>query len=265
MIRTTRHGAADEVELAVHEIGEGRPLLLLHGFFSDAETNWIKFGHAALLAEAGYRVIMPDLRAHGQSGKPHEAAAYPPDVLARDALGLIAELGVTDYDLGGYSLGARTAVRMLVSGARPARVVLSGMGLEGIVSASRRADHFRHLLDNLGKHERGSPAWMGEQFLKTTGGDPVALRHIIDTFVDTPRAALDGIAMPVTVVCGTEDQDNGSAADLAAALPRGTLIEVPGNHMSAVVKPDLGIAFRDWLGPANEKAGGVSATGPSRG
>lgn len=251
MIRTARIPAADGVELAVHETGEGCPLLLLHGFFSDADTNWIKFGHAALLADAGFRVIMPDLRAHGQSGKPHNAAAYPPDILAADALGLIAALGLTDYDLGGYSLGARTAMRMLATGATPARVVLSGMGLEGIVAANRRADHFRHLLDNLGKHERGSAAWMGEQFLKTTGGDPVALRHIIDTFVDTPIETVEAIDLPVAVICGLEDQDNGSAADLAAALPGGELIEVPGNHMSAVVKPDLGIAFRDFL--RNEK------------
>ena len=65
-------------------------VVLLHGLFSDAETNWIKFGHAATIAAAGFRVIMPDLRAHGRSAKPHDAAAYPPDVLADDGLALIA-------------------------------------------------------------------------------------------------------------------------------------------------------------------------------
>lgn len=66
-ITTTRIRSFDGTELAVHETGEGRPLLLLHGLFSSAETNWIKFGHAARIAAAGYRVIMPDLRAHGKA------------------------------------------------------------------------------------------------------------------------------------------------------------------------------------------------------
>ena len=61
--------AADGVDLAWHELGEGRPLVLLHGLFSDADTNWLKFGHAAAIAAAGFRVIMPDLRAHGESAQ----------------------------------------------------------------------------------------------------------------------------------------------------------------------------------------------------
>eukprot|EP01041_Mallomonas_annulata_P031868 gene31868-54253_t len=88
-----------QVNIAWKETGEGRPLLLIHGYFSDADTNWIKYGHAAALAEAGYRVIMPDLRAHGLSGKPHDAASYPPDILADDQFALLEHLGITDYDL----------------------------------------------------------------------------------------------------------------------------------------------------------------------
>ena len=94
--------ASDGTRLAWHELGEGRPVLLIHGLFSDAQTNWIKFGHAALLAEQGFRVVMPDLRAHGDSGKPHDPAAYPADILAEDNLALIAHLGLENYDLGGY-------------------------------------------------------------------------------------------------------------------------------------------------------------------
>ena len=90
-------------------------MVLLHGLFSNADTNWIRFGHAAEIAARGFRVIMPDLRAHGDSAAPHDEASYPPDVLARDGLELIAHLGLTDYDLGGYSLGARTAARMAIA------------------------------------------------------------------------------------------------------------------------------------------------------
>jgi pimeloyl-ACP methyl ester carboxylesterase len=247
VVKTEFFQTADGVALAWREMGAGRPLLLIHGYFSDAETNWIKYGHAALLADAGYRVIMPDLRAHGESDKPHEASHYPADILADDQFALMAHLGLTKFDLGGYSLGGRTAARMLARGCAPGRAVISGMGLQGLTDTGKRAGHFRHVLENIGLHERGSAAFMAEAFLKTTGGDPVALLGILDTFVDTPLEKLEGFDLPIAVICGEDDQDNGSAEALADALPQGTLITVPGNHMSAVVKPELGQAMCDFL------------------
>ena len=237
----------DGVRIAWRELGEGRPVVLIHGYFSDAQTNWIKYGHAAAIAAKGFRVILPDLRAHGESDKPHDRAAYSPDALTNDGHALVRHLGLTDYDLGGYSLGARTASRMLATGARPRRVIFSGMGLEGLLHTDRRADHFRRILTNLGKHERGSPEWLAEAFLKTTGGDPQALLGILDTFVDTPENVLSQLVQPALIVCGVEDFDNGSAAALADLLPRAQYAEVPGGHMSAVVKPELGQAMADFL------------------
>jgi len=237
----------DGQRIAWRELGEGRPVVLIHGFFSDAQTNWLKYGHAAAIAAAGFRVIMPDLRAHGASARPHDASAYPPDALARDGHALVKHLGLSDYDLGGYSLGARTTVRMLATGATPRRVVIAGMGLDGITRADRRAGHFRNILTNLGKHERGSPEWLAEAFLKTTGGDPVALLGIIETFVGSPEEAIDAIVQPVLVVSGKDDDDNGSAPALADALPQARYVEVPGNHMSAVTKPELGQAIAAFL------------------
>jgi pimeloyl-ACP methyl ester carboxylesterase len=241
---------ADGVELAWHEVGpaDGRPVLLLHGLFSDADTNWIRFGHAATIAGRGFRLILPDLRGHGTSARPHDPACYPADVLAKDGLTLIAHLGLTDYDLGGYSLGGRTAVRMVVKGARPRRLIVAGMGLQGLLDTGARTNHFKRILQGLGTHERGSPEWMAEAFLKTTGGDPDALLPLLDSFVDTSVEALGEIAMPTLVLAGAEDDDNGSGEELADLLPAGHYVEVPGNHMSAVTKPDLGRAIADFLG-----------------
>jgi pimeloyl-ACP methyl ester carboxylesterase len=244
---TRRFTAPDGVELAWHEIGEGRPVVLIHGYFSNAFTNWIRYGHAALIAAKGYRVIMPDLRAHGESGKPHDPAAYPPDVLMQDGLALIAHLGLTDYDLGGYSLGGRTVVRMLANGASPKRVMIAGMGLRGLTDTQGRGGYFRRVLTNLGSFERGSSEWMTEAFLKTTKGDPQALLLILDTFVDTTPQEIAAIRQPTLVVAGEEDDDNGPIAELADALPDATLVQVPGNHMSAVMKPELGQAIADFL------------------
>ena len=244
--------AADGTRLAWHELGEGRPIVLIHGYMSDAFTNWMRWGHAGKVAAQGYRVIMPDLRAHGASDRPHDAAAYRPDVLAEDAEALIAQLGLTDYDLGGYSLGARTAMRVIdrAIAPPPRRVIFVGMGLEGLTDTNRRSGHFRGILDNLGTFERGSPKWLVEAFLKTTKGDPVALRHILDTFVDTPIERVRGITQSTLVLAGEEDDDNGSHRELAAAIPGASLAEVPGGHMSAVTKPELGDALAAWLDPS---------------
>ena len=245
----TRHHftSFDGQELVWHETGAGRVVVLLHGFFSNAQTNWIRYGHAEAIAGRGFRVVMPDLRAHGDSAKPHDAAAYPPDVLAKDGLALIRHLELDDYDLGGYSLGARTTARMLALGAAPRRAVISGMGLEGLTQTQTRGAFFRNVLTNPGSFDRGTPEWMAEAFLKTSGGDAKALVHILDTFVDMTEADLARIDCPVLVLSGAEDFDNGSADALAARLRVATYRSVPGNHMSAVLKPDLGIAIADFL------------------
>jgi pimeloyl-ACP methyl ester carboxylesterase len=237
----------DGLELAYREMGTGRTLILIHGYFSTAMVNWVRYGHAAKIAAQGYRVVMPDLRGHGDSAKPHEASFYPRDVLADDGLALVEHLELTDYDLGGYSLGARTTVRMLARGATPQRALVAGMGLEGILNTGGRGGHFRNILTNLGKHKPGSAEWLAEAFMKTVGGDPVALLNVLNTFQDTPREALARIAIPTLVLTGAEDDDNGSAEALAAALPEGRYEVVPGNHMSAVTKPELGTAMAAFL------------------
>lgn len=246
---THRFASFDGVEIAWHEMGDpaGRPLVLIHGYFSTAYINWIKYGHAEKLAERGFRLILPDLRGHGDSAKPHDAAAYPPDVLMRDGMALIERLGLVDYDLGGYSLGGRTTLRMLVNGARPRRAVLCGMGLRGLTHTQGRGRYFHKVLTNLGTFERGTSEWMTEAFLKTTKGDPDALLRILDTFVDTSEAEIAAIDLPALVVSGVEDFDNGSAEDVAELLPQGRFAEIPGNHMSAVSRPELAQAILDFL------------------
>lgn len=246
-LRVERFVAPDGQTLAYYEMGEGRPVLLLHGLFSDADTNWMKFGHAVEIATNGFRVIMPDLRGHGRSAKPHDPSAYPPDILSKDGLALVEHLALTDYDLGGYSLGGRTAVRMVVLGARPRRLVVSGMGLQGLIHTRERAAHFRRILEGLGSFERGSPEWMAEAFLKTTKGDPDALLPLLGSFVDTSEDELREITIPTLVLSGEDDHDNGSSEELAAILPEGRFVAIPGNHMSAVTKPELGREIAAFL------------------
>ena len=233
--------------LAVHALGQGRPLLLLHGLFSSAYINWIKYGNAQVVAEAGFEVIMPDLRAHGESEAPHDPRAYPEDVLVEDLKLAVAQLGLTDFDLGGFSLGARTSARGVLAGLRPRKLILGGMGLSGLAGWERRSAHFVNAIDRFGTIERGDPAFVAQAFMKTMKVDRVAARLLLGSVDDTPPEELSRITMPTLCLCGADDRDNGSAPDLAAALPDGRYVEVPGNHMSSVTFKDMGQAMADFL------------------
>lgn len=241
----------DGAALALHRVGAGRPVILLHGLFSDAQMNWIKFGHAEAIAAQGYEVLMPDLRAHGASAAPHDAAAYPPDVLARDLVALIDHLDLNDYDLGGFSLGARTVLHAVAKAlAQPSRIIVGGMGVEGLAQWRRRADHFARVIDEFDSIPKGEPAWFAVQFMKSQKIDRVAARLLIESFTDLPVEQLALLTSPTLVVCGADDHDNGSARDLATLLPSATYAEVPGTHMSSVTHRDLGRVIAQWLGPA---------------
>ena len=239
--------ASDGVNLAYHELGEGRPAVLLHGLFSDANMNWIKFGHAERIAADGVRVIMPDLRAHGQSGRPHEAENYPKGILARDLRELVAHLGLEEFDLGGFSLGSRTTVEGIGEGLKPRRAILGGTGLEGLRNWERRKLFFLEAIDMFDSVSRGDPHWLSIQFMKSQKVDLVASRYLLESFQDTFMDWLKAFTMPTLVVCGSEDDDNGSAEELAATIPMATFREVPGTHMSSVTKPEFGEAIAQFL------------------
>lgn len=239
-VRTEYFAGFGGARLALHRMGQGRPVVMLHGLFSNAEVNWIKFGTAGRLAAAGFECLMPDLRVHGQSEAPHDPAAYPPDVLVEDAMALVHHLGLSDYDLVGFSLGSRTAARCVLAGLDPRRLVLSGMGLEGLAGWTGRRDFFFDVIDRFDTIRHGDRAFMARSFLKTMGTDRTAARLLLGTMEDTEPAELSGIRMPTLVLCGEEDNDNGSAERLAAALPDATLALIPGTHMSSVTMPQLG-------------------------
>jgi pimeloyl-ACP methyl ester carboxylesterase len=247
-METRRLSGFDGAELAVVELGAGRPILLLHGLFSSGEMNWRRFGAAAEIASAGYRVIMPDFRAHGLSAAPHDPAAYPRDVLALDIEALIAQLGLTEFDIAGYSMGARTLARMLARGLKPGRAILSGMGLEGLIGGSRRAEFFKRVVAQPDGWPAGSPEAFAAAFMKQNKVDTTAVGLLLDSFVATPLEVLRRIETRTLVLCGVEDRDNGSAPALALELPNAALVEIPGNHMSAVTRPDFGTAIAAWLG-----------------
>ena len=246
-LETSKIRSFDDTELAVHRLGEGRPVVLLHGLFSNAEMNWLRFGHAQMLAEAGFEAIMPDLRGHGDSGKPHDPASYPPDVLVRDLFALTQTLDLDDFDLVGFSLGSRTAARAVIAGLEPRRLVLSGMGLEGLAGWNARAAFFIDAIDRFAEVKHGDRAFFAVSFMKTMKVDRDAARLLLQSVADTSPDELAKIIMPTLVLCGDNDRDNGSPEKLVEALPDAHLATIPGTHMSSVTEPALGEALVEFL------------------
>jgi len=248
-VQTHYWTTSDGIQLAWREVGEGRPVILLHGLFSDAQMNWIKFGHAERIAAEGFRVIMPDLRAHGLSGKPHEQFHYPQLVLVRDLKDLIARLNFINFDLGGFSLGARTVIESVIGGLKPRRAILAGTGLDVLTNWERRSHFYINAIDRFGEVSHGDPHWLAVQFMKTMKVDREAAKLLLQTMRDQEDKHLlvDAFSMPTLVVCGDQDDDNGSAAELASILPDATYAEIPGTHMSSVANKALGEEIAKFL------------------
>lgn len=227
--------------------------MLLHGLMGSG-AGLAGLGLVAALAGRGYRVILPDLRGHGDSGRPHDPARYPPDILADDLLALVGHLGLDDYDLGGYSMGGKLVLRLLARGARPTRAVVGGQGLDALDAESDRTAGHRRLLAAVAggaTFPPGSPEAGMADGIRRSSVDARAVGHVLDTFVATQRDLLREVPTPTLVVVGDRDSRAASAGSLAALLPRGRLVSVPGDHGTAPAAPEFTAAVLEFLaGPA---------------
>src|SRR5262252_9315869 len=126
----------DGVEIAFLDEGEGEPIVLVHGFASNKEVNWVASGWMTTLTRAGRRAIALDNRSHGASGKLYDPAAYHSAIMAEDVRALLDHLGLPRADVMGYSMGARIMAFLALK--HPDRVraaVLGGLGfrlVEGV-------------------------------------------------------------------------------------------------------------------------------------
>ena len=214
---------------------------------SDVAWSWFGPGHVTRLVALGRRVIAPDLRGHSSSDAPHDEAAYASDALARDLEALLSALGVGTPDVAAYSLGARTAIRWMLRGARPRRAVLGGIG-DTLVFGSPllRVERFDRLLATQGRSgladDAATWAWM------THGGfDPRAMRALAAGLVPITADELASIDVPVRLVIGADDRSVGSATRLAALLPRASLAVIPGDHVQAGLSAAFGATIAEHV------------------
>jgi pimeloyl-ACP methyl ester carboxylesterase len=228
---------SDDAEIAYLDAGEGEPVVLVHGFASTKETNWLAPGWVDTLTRAGRRVIALDNRGHGASTKLYDPARYHTAVMAEDVRALMDHLRLLRADLMGYSMGARTVafvalahptrVRGLVLGGLGIRLV-GGVGLPETIADALEAPSIKDVTDPQGYAFRA--------FAQQTKSDLKALAACIRGSRQTlSREDAARITAPTLIAVGSKDDVAGSAQELAALIPNARALDIPGrDHMLAV-------------------------------
>ena len=217
--------------------GSGEPVLLIHGFASNHQVNWVATGCARTLHEAGYRVIMLDNRGHGHSQKLYAQSDYSSPIMADDAKRLLDHLKIEKAAVMGYSMGARiSAFLTLHHPSRVSRVVFAGLA-EGMVTGVPGAEAIAEGLEAPSRADVTDPGALTFRiFAENTKSDLRALAACIrSTRVKIKPEALGQIRVPVLVVAGDADEVAGPIAPLVALMPTARGVALPGrNHMNAV-------------------------------
>ena len=241
------------VDIAYLDEGEGQPIVLVHGFASTKEINWVNPTWTRTLTRAGRRVIALDNRGHGQSGKLYDAEAYHTERMAEDVVALLDHLKLPRVDIMGYSMGARiTAFVALKHPARVRSAILGGLGIhlvDGVglpmsIAEALEAPSLSDVTDPTGRTFRA--------FADMTKSDLKALAACIRGSRQTlSRAEVGGIEVPVLVAVGSNDDVAGSAEALAALIPGAQWVDIPGrDHMLAVGDKVFKEAALDFLARA---------------
>jgi pimeloyl-ACP methyl ester carboxylesterase len=228
------HGA---VEIAYLDEGEGDPILLVHGFASTKNVNWVYPTWVSELKKNGRRVLAFDNRGHGESTKLYDPAAYEIAIMASDITALMDHLNIERADIMGYSLGSRMAA--VLARSQPERLrsaIFGGIGIGLIegggpgenVARALEADSLDEVTDPVGRTFRA--------FADQTRSDHRALAACLRgsrRLMRREEAA--GIAVPVLIAVGTADQIAGSADALGKIIPGSQVLNIPNrDHMRAV-------------------------------
>lgn len=227
----------DGVRIAYRVDGEGSPVLLAHGFASTHEVNWVATGWTKALTQAGYRVILPDMRGHGASGKPHERDAYTLSAMAADLAGLLDHLGEPGADLMGYSMGAMAAlVAAMETPERFDRIVAAGVGGKLLDPKRDPGPVIEALLTDDPSSIEDKGALLFRTFADQNKQDRAALAACFEAVrAPFPVEGLSAIKRPVLVVAGETDVQAGAAEPLAERMPKGRAFTVPKrDHMKTV-------------------------------
>lgn len=230
------------------DIGAGPIVLLLHGLTANAELNFVVPGIIDRLLAEKYRVIAPDLRGHGASSIQNTAKNWPHDAMARDQIALLKHLDAEPKAIVGYSMGAIVTLRLHLISRYGAKLVLAGMG--HTVALEETAERHELVVGAVNEAVSGKDAPSAEFIraaIAASGSTPQSVAGSLRERMFVPPDLLQSFKIPVLVLNGDEDQDNGSGEGLAAHIPGARLQLVAGTHMSAVNNPDLADALVAFL------------------
>ncbi len=252
--------ASDGTALAFERLGpeettERPTIVLVHGFGSSRSQNWKSTGWYGGLTEAGFSILAMDCRGHGDSGKPHDEAAYGHGRMAEDVLSVMDAAGVNEALLCGYSMGGFIGLRLLAS--HPERIkklALAGVGenyLQDRITAPAARAVLADALLTPDKDSITDPkAKMFRAFADQPGKDRFALAACMRAMSPRlPPATLAALQRPILVVCGALDDVAGRPEPLAQAFAEGKAIIIPNrDHMSAVGDRHTRLAVFDFFG-----------------
>ena len=233
----------------------GSAVALIHGFASNRTENWKRLGWYAAMERAGYRTLALDLRGHGESDKPHNAAAYGREAMGQDVIALLDHAGLQRANLVGYSMGAHVALALaLAHPERIDRLVLGGIGGRVLGLGEARPAPALSLAEALLAPDPSTitdPIQRGfRQFAEVQGEDRAALAACASAPQGQPvtREALRRLDMPVLVVAGAHDELAGDPQALAEAIPGAKAVVLPGcDHFSAIPHALFRSAVFDFL------------------
>jgi pimeloyl-ACP methyl ester carboxylesterase len=226
-----------DAEIAYLAAGAGEPIVLVHGFASNKETNWVTPGWIDTLTRAGRRAIALDNRGHGASTTLYDPARYHSAIMADDVRALMDHLDLPRADVMGYSMGARiTAFLALAHPGRVRSAILGGLGtrlVEGVglpenIANALEAPSAADVKDAQGR--------MFRAFAEQTKSDLRALAACMRGSRQTlTREEVGRINAPVLIAVGSKDSVAGSGQALAALIPGARALDIPGrDHMLAV-------------------------------
>ncbi|MEM8743931.1 MAG: alpha/beta hydrolase [Pseudomonadota bacterium] len=228
---------SDGVEIAYIDEGSGDPILLIHGFASNININWVDTSWVKTLTGDGRRVIAIDNRGHGKSEKLYDPEAYPSPKMAEDARRLLEHLGIARADVMGYSMGARITAFLAMKHPELVRsAVFAGLGLNMVRGVGGSGPIAKALEAPTIDDVTNETARTFRAFAESTGGDLLALAACIRASRDKITAEeLGTLQVPVLVAVGSNDVIGGSAVDLAALIPGAEALVIEGrDHMKAV-------------------------------
>jgi pimeloyl-ACP methyl ester carboxylesterase len=230
-----------DAEIAYLDAGpdsrQGAPIVLVHGFASTKETNWLTPGWIDTLTRAGRRAIALDDRGHGASTKLYDPARYHSAIMAEDVRALMDHLGLPRADLMGYSMGARIVTFLAL--AHPGRVrslILGGLGIR-LVEGVGLPERIAEALEAPSITEVSDPqGYAFRAFAQQTKSDLKALAACMRGSRQTvSRDEVARITAPTLIAVGTKDSVAGSPQELAALMPNAVALDIPGrDHMLAV-------------------------------